>query len=144
MDILTGLAAVSQGLDAVKKLRDLEKDFDAATFRLEIANLTVALADARVALAEAQTTIQDRDAEIRRLTEVANNKAPSVFYQNFNFGIGPDGQAMGLPFCPACEKTKGLQIQIAHLMDEFYKCPVCEALYSSPPLALPSNLIPTR
>ena len=33
MDIMTALAALSHAPDGVKKLRDIEKDFDAATYK---------------------------------------------------------------------------------------------------------------
>lgn len=141
VDIMTGLAAAGQALDIAKKLKELEKNFDSATFRLEIAELMTALADTKIALAEARATLSEKDAEIARLTAVVENKAPVVFYQGFNFGITPDGQSMGKPFCPACEKTKGTQIQIAELMDEHHQCPICQALYTNPP-KLPASLLP--
>lgn len=140
VDIVTGLAAAGQALEIVKKLRELDKSVDAATFKLEIANLMSALADTKIALAEAQTALSEKDAEIARLQQVVESRAPVVFHEGFNFGITPDGQSMGAPFCPACEKQTGTQIQIAKLLGDKYQCPICKALYSSPPRLPPSKL----
>jgi len=37
MDIMTGLSAVAQALNVVRSLREIEKGFDAAEFKLKIA-----------------------------------------------------------------------------------------------------------
>jgi hypothetical protein len=51
MDIMTGLSAVAQALNVANWLRGIEKEFDAAEFKIKIADLYSALADAKVALA---------------------------------------------------------------------------------------------
>lgn len=129
MDIMTGLAAIGQGLDAVQKLREIEKNFDAAAFRLEIANLTVALADARVALAEAKEALSAKDEEISSLKKVKSGMLPVVMHRGFHFGIGPDGASIGRPFCPVCEKTSGAQIQLTGGPGLYDLCPKCKAPY---------------
>jgi hypothetical protein len=45
MDIMTLLSMASHALDGVKKLREIEKDFDAAAYKMQIAELQTALAD---------------------------------------------------------------------------------------------------
>lgn len=50
MDIVGGLAAASQALGIAKALRGIEKDYDAATYRAQIAELIDALTDAKLAL----------------------------------------------------------------------------------------------
>lgn len=140
---MTGLAAAGQALDIVKKLRDLEKNFDAATYRMEIANLMMALSDTRIALADAQTTIAEKDAEIRRLSEVAASKVRTVKFQGFAFGIDADGKQLGLPFCPACIANTGKQVHIVQLVQEFHQCPICKAMYNDPPRTVPASLLPS-
>ena len=142
MDIITGIAAASQALDAVKKLRDLEKNFDAAVFRMEIANLMIALSDAQIALVEAKQTIQDRDAEIRRLTEVQSGKMPVVKHMGYSFGIDPNGRPIGLPFCRTCEQRTGEQNQLSEMGHRTILCSVCHSIASDAPTALPQSMWP--
>jgi len=65
MDIMTGISAVAQALNIVKSLREVEKGFDAAEFKLKIAELNSTLADAK--LADAKTEIDSKQAEIAAL-----------------------------------------------------------------------------
>jgi hypothetical protein len=43
MDIMTGIRAITQALNVVKSFREIEKGFDAAEFKLKIAELNSAL-----------------------------------------------------------------------------------------------------
>jgi hypothetical protein len=142
MDIVTGIAAAGQALDVVKKLRDLEKNFDAATFRMEIANLQLALSDAQIALSQAQLTIAERDAEIRRLKEVQAGKMPVVQYRGYNFGIDSSGRPIGLPFCRTCEQRTGEQNQLSKMGHDTIFCSVCHSVPSDAPTALPQTMWP--
>ncbi|TIU30705.1 MAG: hypothetical protein E5W27_00020 [Mesorhizobium sp.] len=113
MDIVGGLAAVGQALDIAKQLREFEKSFADAEFKLKIAELYSALSDTKMALADAREAIQETDSEIKRLKAVADSKVTTVRIGQYNFGINSDGKPSSLPFCPNCEQTQGLQIQIS-------------------------------
>ncbi|RWI14450.1 MAG: hypothetical protein EOQ92_28880 [Mesorhizobium sp.] len=67
MDIVGGLAAVGQALDIARQLREFDKSFSDAEFKLKVAELYSALSDTKMALADAREAIQERDSEIRRL-----------------------------------------------------------------------------
>lgn len=131
MDVMMGLAAASQALDAAKKLRDLEKDFDAATFKMEIANLMVALSDTKIALSEARETIAEKDAEIRRLSTIQASQVRVVKNGGFSFGVD-DGIVRRIPFCPTCEQN-GKQNQFSEPMSGMFLCPVCHRAESALP-----------
>ncbi|MAS05276.1 MAG: hypothetical protein CL534_11400 [Ahrensia sp.] len=67
MDIATGLSLLSQATGIVKDLRAIDKDFDAAVLKSQMADLYGTLADVKIALSDARETISDRDQIIRAL-----------------------------------------------------------------------------
>ena len=67
MDLMTGLAAASQGLSIVKELRDIDQSVDAATFKLKIADLMIALSETKITLADAKEALSEKDATIKQL-----------------------------------------------------------------------------
>lgn len=143
MDIMTGLSAAAQALDITRKLRDLEKDFDRAEFKMQIADLYTALSDARMALADAKEELAKKEAEIRSLKEAKTDKMRTVAHRGYNFGIDGHGKSIGRPFCPVCEKTKGIQIQITKGTGRHDICPSCKAAYSDHPWRLPDGFDPS-
>ncbi|TPN45327.1 hypothetical protein FJ976_24135 [Mesorhizobium sp. B1-1-9] len=139
MDIVGGLAAVAQALDIAKQLREFDKSFSDAEFKLKIAELYSALSDTKMALADARGAIQDKDTEIRRLKSLADSKVKTVRVGQYNYGIGPDGNAASLPFCPTCEQTRGLQIQLTHSLGGHNQCPSCKGVYNGRDTQLPAG-----
>ncbi|MFT7594819.1 MAG: hypothetical protein ACI8R4_002143 [Paracoccaceae bacterium] len=67
MDVVTGLATISQALGIVRELRDLDASIGKAEFKLKIVELTEVLADTKVALSEAKVTLADKDERISEL-----------------------------------------------------------------------------
>lgn len=136
MDIIGGLAAVSQALDIAKKLRDFEKQFNNAEFKLELAELYSKLADTKIALSDAKQLLQDRDEEIKLLKQNKEERVKTISYRGFNFGLDQSGRPIGRAFCPVCEK-KGEQIQLTRLKGRAEQCPSCDAKYDGHPTYLP-------
>lgn len=141
MDIMVGLSAISQAMDIAKKLKDLEKRTDEAEFKNQIADLYTALADAKMALADARQKLTEKDDEIASLKKADDLKMPTVTHGGYNFGLDEHGKSIGRPFCPVCEKTKGIQIQIMRGTSRHDLCPSCQAVYSDYPWKLPDNLL---
>ncbi|TIN08737.1 hypothetical protein [Mesorhizobium sp.] len=137
MDIVGGLAAVGQALEIAKQLREFEKSFADAEFKLKIAELYSALSDAKMALADAREAIQERDAEIKRLKVLSVRKVKTIRVRQYNYGINPDGKPASPPFCPTCEQTRGLQIQISHGTGGHNLCPSCKGICNARDTALP-------
>ncbi|RWQ66211.1 MAG: hypothetical protein EOS85_31315 [Mesorhizobium sp.] len=137
MDIVGGLAAVGQALEIARQLREFEKTFTDAEFKLKLAELYSALSDTKMALADAREAIQERDSEIRRLKVLSDSKVKTVRVGQYNYGIKPDGKPSSLPFCPTCEQTQGLQIQISHGLGGHNLCPKCQGIYNGRDTALP-------
>jgi hypothetical protein len=80
MDIMTGLSAVTQARNIANWLRGIEKGYDAAEFKLKIADLYSALADAKVALADAKTEMESKQAEIETLIAQFQVRTAAVEY----------------------------------------------------------------
>ena len=131
MDLMGGLTAVSKGLEIVKALRDLESKVNDSSFKFQIAELYTALADAKIALADAKEELAERDKVIAHLKTVQDSKMPVVNYRGYNFGIDESGDSIGRPFCPACEKKDGAQIQITRGLSRHDLCPRCKAVYGT-------------
>lgn len=143
MDIAAGLTALNSALSTIKQLQDIDKNFDKAELKLRMATLYSDLADARIALSDARELVREKDVEIARLKARDDSKLPVVFHQGFNFGIGPDGRSIGRAFCPACEKVKGIQMQLTRTpTGRADMRPHCLAVYQGAPLKLPDDLQP--
>src|SRR5258708_32123904 len=67
MDIPIALTSLTKGLELLKAIREIDKNFDAATYKGKIAELMSTVADAKNALTEARDELAARDQEIKRL-----------------------------------------------------------------------------
>ncbi|HEV7293499.1 MAG TPA: hypothetical protein VGN79_14385 [Devosia sp.] len=67
MDIAAGLTLVGQALGIVKDLREIDKGYDAAVIKAQMADLYSTLGDVKMALSDAKVSIHERDTTIREL-----------------------------------------------------------------------------
>lgn len=67
MDISTGLTLLAQATGIVKDIRDIDKGFDAAVLKAQMADLYGTLADVKIALSDAREAIHERDQKIKEL-----------------------------------------------------------------------------
>ncbi len=134
MDLATSLSAVTAALALVKELKQIDAQFDKAELKLKIAGLTEALSDAKLGLVEIAQEMAEKDAEIRRLSELLAYKASNLVEQGaFRYFANEAGEASGVPICPVCEK-KGLFLKLAQDRSKgagavTYVCPSCKANY---------------
>ncbi|MCZ7488212.1 hypothetical protein [Rhizobium rhizogenes] len=136
MDIVAGIAAASQALDLVKKLREIDTDMKAAEVKLQMTDLYVKLADVRIALSDAQSEIKTKDAEIARLKEINEGKLNTFMHGGYRFGIDDSGNPLRKAFCPSC-LTDGNQIMISQGLAGHDICPRCSGTYSAREVTLP-------
>jgi hypothetical protein len=129
MDLMTAIAAVTQGLQAVKTLRDIEKEVDSATYKLEVANLADALATAKIGLLDAQQEILGKDREIERLKKAVEFQGELVEHRGHHYERGADGLPLGAPFCPVCiaDDLKHIRLTRGEGMHGNADCPRCES-----------------
>lgn len=134
MDIMTTIAAISKGLDVLKALKDINQEFDRATYKGQIAELMSTLAEAKLSLLDARDELRAKDTEISALKDTFSFVAEkTVVVRGMRYEKTPDGGPEGMPFCDRCEKIDGKLIRIAgtSTSKDGYKavCPQCKADY---------------
>jgi len=67
LDILTGLAALSQALGIAKELREIDRGLDEAAFKLKLADLQTNLAEAKASLSDAKIELSSKSQRIKEL-----------------------------------------------------------------------------
>lgn len=140
MDIVAGIAAATQGLGILKTVREIDKNFDAATYRSQLADATDALSNAKLALIEAREELAKRDREIERLQSAFEAKGKLVKGAgDYNYFAGENGQPLGFPVCPSCE-ADGRIIQLKQDgPTEMARCPSCDKSHKPVTCYLPDG-----
>ncbi|MGP0042591.1 MAG: hypothetical protein ACLPJW_18110 [Rhodomicrobium sp.] len=64
MDVMTTIAALSKGLEVLKTLKDIDLQFDRATYKAQVAELMSTLAEAKVSLLDTREELREKDSEI--------------------------------------------------------------------------------
>lgn len=132
MPIMEALAAIGQAIDVAKGMRAVEKSFDAAEYKMRIAELMSTLSDARLEMLEARDTLIEKDAELARMKAVMEVQADLVQLQTgFKYRGGEDGNPIGLPIRPRCEGRDGrITFFVSAGRPRQVRCPVCSDEYS--------------
>lgn len=140
MDILGGIAAASQALGIAKALRGIEKDYDAATYKVQIVDLIDALSNAKLALVDARENTAELEAEIARLRASFDAKAKLVKGAgDYSYFTDDDGKPIGFPACPGCE-AGGRIVQLKQDgPTETARCPTCDKSHSPVTCYLPGG-----
>ena len=131
MDIVSGIGAVSSALGIAKTLRGIEKTYDEATYKAQVADLINALTDAKLAMADAKENLADKDKEIERLKASFEAKSALVAGDGgYNYLADDGGNPVGYPVCPKCEQINGRIIQTKeHEASGKSRCPACSDVY---------------
>lgn len=69
MDIAAGLTLLGQAAGIVKDLRAIEKGFDLAAVKAQMADLYGTLAEVKIALSDAHDTIRDKERKIKEFED---------------------------------------------------------------------------
>jgi hypothetical protein len=132
MDIAAAIAMVTQGLGIARTLRTIEKNFDEATYKAQIAEVIEALTDAKLALADAKENMAERDKEIERLKANFQLRANLVSDRgDYKYIANDAGQPLGYPICPKCEVLDGRIVQLKQDGGMIHgRCPACSTKFS--------------
>ena len=130
-DPISAIAAISQSIGIVKSLREMSKDFDKATYKLQIADLTESLANAKLSMSEVQDQIAAKNAEIARLKETLQRGAKMIDLDGFSYDQQEDGKPVGKPYCPRCHKMDGVLMRLVNANGGLgdFQCPQCKQKY---------------
>ena len=130
MDFFAGISGINNAITIAKALKQIEKDYDAATLKAQVADLISALADAKMALTDASEENKRLASENERLLQAGSEVATLVEIESYRYRTNGTGQAIGYPACPACldkEKRVVLLIQEGYAKDA--KCPRCASKF---------------
>jgi hypothetical protein len=138
MDLASGIAAATQALGIAKTLRSVEKSYDQATYKAQLADLMSALADAKLALTDAREALSAKDKEIAELkTSFAAQAELIVSDGGYKFFRSESGQPVGFPVCPNCELDgKLVQLKQNGAVTQA-RCPACMTEYQPVTCFLP-------
>lgn len=134
MDWMLAISATSKALEGLRLLRDVDKSFGEASFKMKIAEVTENVVDLKNSLSDARSLLAEKDAEINKLRESFAFKAErTISVRGFTYEQDSTGGAQGMPFCPRCELADGKFIRIVtqHRMHgpDIAVCPQCKANY---------------
>lgn len=131
MAIVEALTAVGSAIEVAKAMRMAEKSFDAATYKLQLAELMTALSEARMELVAAREAAVERDSEFERLRQTLAAQGDLVEGRGgFKYRAAETGQPTGLPICPACEQKAGrITVTVRDGSARKVRCPVCDARF---------------
>jgi len=134
MDIVTTITAVSKGLDLLKSLKEIDAEYDRATYKAQIAELMSTLAEAKTSLLDSREDLRAKEAELAELKKTFEFKRDNtVINRGKRYEKAPDGSPQGMPFCDRCERVDGRLIRIVETRTnkDGYKaiCPQCKSDY---------------
>lgn len=132
MDIIAALSAIGNGITVARTIRSIDKDFDAATFKMKIAEIMESLAEAKMALTDAKEALRERDEQISQLkASFQQRQALVVGRGDYKYIVDDAGAPHGYPICPKCEQTEGKIIQLKQKGNAQSRacCPVCGSDY---------------
>ncbi|MEQ1868006.1 MAG: hypothetical protein ABL996_25580 [Micropepsaceae bacterium] len=141
MDIVSGIGAVTSALSIAKTLRGIEKTYDEATYKAQLADLINSLTDAKLAMADAKESLVEKDKEIERLKASFESKSTLVPGDGgYSYLADDKGNAVGYPVCPKCEQVNGRIIQTKeHVSTGNARCPACSEVYTPVVCYLPQG-----
>lgn len=140
MEILAGIAAAKNALDIAKALRGIEKSFDEATLKAQLAELISALADAKMAMVDAKESLAEKDREIEALKISFQTKSGLIRADgDYLYFPGPNDKPLGFPICPSCE-ADGTIIQLKQNGPaNKCQCPKCKTEFCPVTCYLPAD-----
>ncbi len=131
MAIMESISAISTALGIAKTLRDIDKNYDAASYKAQMADIVNALTDAKLALAEAREVIAEQCKDIDKLRASFELQSKLVKGDdNYDYLADEQGNPTGFPICPKCEgegKIVQTKRQGGHLNA---RCPTCSQEYN--------------
>jgi len=136
MEPITAFSAISKAINAVKALREFEKKFDAAQYKLQLAELLESLADAKISIVELQDDLRSKESSIEKLRASFQRKSKTIEYDGFSYELNDAGKPYGYPFCNRCMTVDGLMIKVEEIPlapggGNVTNCPQCNTKYST-------------
>jgi len=134
MEIISGIGAINSAIGVIKSLNKIGKDYDAASLKIQLADVLSALADIKIAHTEMIEENSDLKKEISRLIEFKNELSISASIDGYSFHFDEKGEPSQFPLCPSCLVKSGRAVQIFP-QNTYHdgKCPMCDSIFSGLP-----------
>ena len=126
VDISAGLAALSAAAETIKHLRNLDKQIDLSSLKLQLAELTNSLADARIALADAKVDLNEKDRLIRDLEAKISNALRPPRVNGLLRRPDPHGAPTDERLCGRCFDVECLLVTMHEYSPGYFSCPNCK------------------
>ncbi len=130
--LTTAITSIKTATEIAQLLKTTDNSFEKAELRLKIADMMNALADTKISIAELKDIIQEKDEQIKTLTELNREQLNSEkleYRDGLYFSNDGDG-----PFCTACYDTKKMKVRVNQMPKNFrdfgkYRCPNCSSKF---------------
>jgi predicted nucleic acid-binding Zn-ribbon protein len=131
MDFMIAIATATKALEAVKALREIDKQISEAELKARAADLMSNLADVKMALVEARDEIGSKEKEISHLKAAFQLKEDCVRHENFLYAKDVQARPSGHPYCSRCEQIDGVMIKLTYEEGQRGNavCPQCKTKY---------------
>jgi rubrerythrin len=131
VDFVTAIATAGQAIGLVKELAGAQKAFDAAEWKLRLADLNSLVADLKNALVDANAEAKSKEDELKllRLNFLAHQETVEV--KGYRYDKTADEKPTGHPYCPVCIQKHGLMLHTTTIWEQGSpdQCPNCRAKY---------------
>ncbi|MCW0047197.1 hypothetical protein OIU13_11720 [Brevundimonas sp. BT-123] len=131
MSVAAAITSVNAALTTLKAMRAIEKAYDQAVLKSQLAELMGNLSEAKMALIDAKEEISARDDEIKDLKGKLKKQAETAQFDGYSYAATVEGKPTGAPYCNACIANDGTQIPLSHAMDRHWLCPRCKGIASN-------------
>ncbi|MEL7642323.1 MAG: hypothetical protein AAGU21_22020 [Solidesulfovibrio sp.] len=129
--IASMLSSIKFATDLAKILREADRSFATAEWKMKLADLSTTLADLRFATAEIKETLIQKEERIAELEEALLIKERVLKFRDTYYEVGENGEPVGDPYCLNCwESFHYLRHLITIPNTTTRECPVCKTKYS--------------
>jgi len=98
----TALSSIKSALEIVKAIREAGETFQAAEWKLKLADLMETLADARIEVVNVQDVVLDREKRIKELEDALAKTGELVRHLDAYYIQSDEGKPTGHPKCLRC------------------------------------------
>lgn len=131
-EITAALGGLKAASDIIRAVSSADKALALSDLKMRLADAQTAVADARHGLLDVQESVDQKDAEIRRLNEALANRTKVMKVQDAYYAIDAQEAAVGDPFCMRCFEAdhKLFHLSFSAFTNEPNTCQVCKAKYT--------------
>lgn len=113
------LGSLKTATEIAKFIRESDVSIERAELKLKVADLIGALADVKLELVELQDAFASKDQRIKELEEAFEAKDSLVRKYDAYYIVGPDGEALGSPYCLRCWESDHKRRLLVHEAKDF-------------------------